>query len=175
MVTPIYRSLIQALNQRRERLGWPIWRLEERAGLSEAHISKLLREDRLGTWATLQFIIDALYPDGCRLKFEPLKPTKITPATISEHQLKILYAYNRHQLATIASVGGFARAAKLTPARRRAIGKMGAKARWAHKRRLQPREPTRRVVSHETGHARPERAVQAFFSETRVEPRPGHE
>lgn len=161
LATPLYRSLMQELDKQRERCGWPIWRLEERAGLSEAHLSKLLREDRLGTWSTIQFIVNALYPGGCRLKLVPLKPRRplYSPASIPPHQLKILYAYNRHLLATICSAGGLARAAKLTPARRRAIGKLAAEARWAHKRRLQPREPTRRVVSRETGHTRPEHAV----------------
>jgi len=138
MATPLYRALLQALDLARERRGWPIWRLEERAGLSEAHLSKLLREDRLGTWSTIQFIADALYPDGCDIKLVPRKPLAFVPATISEHQWKILRAYNRHLLAEIAPAGGRARAASLTRAQRQAIGRSGAKARWAHKRRLNP-------------------------------------
>ena len=138
LATPTYRSLIRELDRQRERRGWPIWKLEERAGLSEAHISKLLREERLATWQTIEFLIAALFPEGCRIKLEPLKPTKLSPASIPEHQLKILTAYSRHLLATIASSGGIARAEKLTRKRRREIGQLGAQARWGHKRKLAP-------------------------------------
>jgi hypothetical protein len=142
LATPTYRSLIRELDRQRERRGWPIWKLEERAGLSESHLTKLLGEVRLGTWSTLELIIDALYPEGCRIKFAPLKPTKISAATIPEHQLKILRAYQRHWLAQIAPAGGYARAEKLTRARRQEIGKLGAQARWRHKRKLAPRAAT---------------------------------
>jgi hypothetical protein len=109
--------------------------------LSEAHLSKLLHEERLGTWQTLEFIIAALFPGGCRVRLEPLKPTKITPASIPEHQLKILRAYQRHVLATLASSGGHARAAALTRAERQAIGRHAMQVRWRRKRKLAPRTP----------------------------------
>jgi hypothetical protein len=140
LATPTYRSLLEELNRQRERRGWPIWRLEERAGLSEAHVSKILREARLATWSTIELMIDALFPGGCRIKLQPLKPRRplYSPASIPPHQLKILYAYNRHLLATIASSGGHARAEKLTRARRQEIGRIAAQARWGHKRKLAP-------------------------------------
>jgi transcriptional regulator with XRE-family HTH domain len=139
LATPSYRSLIAELDRQRERRGWPIWRLEERAGLSEAHLSKLLRGERIATWSTLEFLIAAMFPTGCRLKLEPLKPVRIAPAIIPEHQMKILRAYNRHLLATIASSGGHARAESLTRERRQQIGRIAAQARWGHKRKLAPR------------------------------------
>lgn len=138
MATPLYRALLTTLDRQRERRGWPMWRLEERAGLSEAHLSKLLRGERLGTWATLQFIVDALYPGGVVLKLSPAQPQKplFSPASMSPQQVKILYAYNRHILAQIAPMGGRARAQKLSPERRREIGRIAAAARWKGKRRL---------------------------------------
>jgi hypothetical protein len=138
LATPTYRSLIAEVERQRERRGWPIWKLEQVAGLSEAHISKLLRGERLGTWQTLEFLIAAMFPKGHRIRIEPLKPMKIAPASIPEHHHKILTAYNRHLLATVASSGGHARAEKLTRKRRQEIGKLGAQARWGHKRKLAP-------------------------------------
>jgi hypothetical protein len=139
LATPTYKSLIAELERQRERRGWPIWKLEQVAGLSEAHISKLTRGERIATWPTIEFLIAAMFPTGCRIKLEPLKPIRIAPATIPEHQLKILRAYQRHMLATMASSGGFARAEKLPRARRQEIGRLGAQARWGHKRKLAPR------------------------------------
>jgi transcriptional regulator with XRE-family HTH domain len=140
MATPLYQALLETLDRQRERRGWPMWRLEERAGLSEAHLSKLLRGERLGTWATIQFIADALFPGGVKIKLVAARPERepFAPASMSPQQLKILRAYNRHLLAEIAPMGGRARAKKLTPERRREIGRIAAAARWKAKRRLRP-------------------------------------
>jgi hypothetical protein len=141
---PIYRSLMKAIERARWRRGWPLWKLEEEAMLSDGHVSKLQRNSgrdvgRHATWKTIQQLIGALYPNGAEVALKPCKPDFIATASFPTHQTKLLRAYLVHQLAVIAPLGGHARAAALTPAQRQAISRKGAMKRWAHKRRFVPR------------------------------------
>jgi hypothetical protein len=136
--------MMRAIERARWRRGWPVWKLEQEALLSEGHVSKLQRSrgrdvGRRATWQIVQQLIGALYPNGAEVELKPCKPDFVAAASFPTHQQKLLRAYLTHTLAVIAPLGGFARAAALSPEQRRAIARKGAQARWAHKRRLRPR------------------------------------
>src|SRR6476620_8870690 len=67
-VTSFYRAFMQAIERRRAALGWPMWKLEEQAKLSEGYYSKMLHADsaegRQASWQVLQKVANALWPDG---------------------------------------------------------------------------------------------------------------
>src|SRR5262245_12027177 len=143
---PLYHSLMSAIEHERHRQGLSLVMLEDKAGISEGHLAKLNHPgegqgSRVGTWATLQLIVDALFPDGgATIKLIPHGRVPAS-APISSFKLKILKAYHRQMLAQIAASGGIARMERLTHEQRRDLGRRGAEARWRHKRRLHPRTP----------------------------------
>jgi hypothetical protein len=66
--TALYRSLLLAVERRRLKLGWPMHKLDDAAGSQDGYYSKCLYADtpsgRIARWDTLQWFIDALWPDG---------------------------------------------------------------------------------------------------------------
>src|SRR5262249_16637747 len=71
---PVYLTLMAAIEHRRAVLGWPMWELEERAGLSEGYYSKMLHADnaaqgRQASWSVLQKIVDVMFADKYAIKF----------------------------------------------------------------------------------------------------------
>jgi hypothetical protein len=71
LCTPLYRSLLLAIERRRRQLGWPSSYLDDRAGTQDGYFQKILHADapsgRCARWETLQLVVDALFPDGINL------------------------------------------------------------------------------------------------------------
>jgi hypothetical protein len=67
-VTPAYLDLVRALDRRRHVLGLTHEQLCASAGIGARHWAKYLNPDsisgRVACWATLQRVVDVLYPDG---------------------------------------------------------------------------------------------------------------
>jgi hypothetical protein len=67
-VTPAYLSLVRALDRRRDALGLTHEQLCASSGIGARHWAKYLNPDsisgRVACWATLQKVIDVLYPHG---------------------------------------------------------------------------------------------------------------
>jgi hypothetical protein len=154
-VSPLYFSMMRAIERERHRAGFALWALEERAGLSSGHLAKLNSGKRIASWPTLEYLVAALMPDGATLKLVPRTKAVATGPAIGPHFQKILRAYERRRWAQLAPLGGIARMEKLSPEERRELGRRGAEARWRHKRRLQPRAPNSPVKrGGSNGHTR---------------------
>lgn len=145
--TAIYRAIMLAVDERRQALGWPMWMLDDKAGIADRLYAKLLHADaksgRQAQWATLQDICDALYPDG----FEVLILAKKgqTPADVETFKRKLQHiaatfnAKSRREL--MAEIGRRASPEarrmgrlKIPRSRRKAIAKQAALVRWQRKR-----------------------------------------
>jgi hypothetical protein len=61
------------LERRRLALGWPMWLVDERSGVQSGYYAKMLHAEtssgRNAGWNMLQLVADALYPDGCGVRF----------------------------------------------------------------------------------------------------------
>lgn len=67
-IPEIYRRLLANCERRRIELNWSCERLERAAGLQAGHWGKLKHSDarsgRVARWATLDLVVEALWPDG---------------------------------------------------------------------------------------------------------------
>jgi hypothetical protein len=136
-----YGSLHAALRSRREELNISCETVDRAARLTRAHASKLLAPQPLkkAGWETLSFLLPAL---GARLilaedpqalaqlkKFSTRvvkTPARSVPWGRSGKQTVVSMRFVKR----IARNGGEARARVLSPARKRAIARKAAKARW---------------------------------------------
>lgn len=80
--TALYRQFIDCLKIRKAELGWSFWQLDEKSGAQSGYFAKAFNPDtpsgRVARWETLQWLIDAMYPDrGCRLYLVPDKPLRL--------------------------------------------------------------------------------------------------
>jgi hypothetical protein len=66
--TPLYHEIISRARARIQTLGWPMWRVDEEAGLQAGYTAKMLHPDtasgRIGQWDVLEKLMSALYPHG---------------------------------------------------------------------------------------------------------------
>jgi hypothetical protein len=78
ITTALYRSIMLAVERRRLALGWPMWLVDERSGVQSGYYAKILHAEtisgRNAGWEVLQWVIDALWPDGIGVRFngEPI-------------------------------------------------------------------------------------------------------
>lgn len=78
MTTALYRSLLLAMERRRLKLGWPMWWVDEKSGVQSGYYAKMLYSEtdsgRRANWLMLQYVVDALWPDGIGVVFcgEPI-------------------------------------------------------------------------------------------------------
>lgn len=142
-VPPIYYAVLAELERVRQQFGIPMWKLDDAAGAQSRYFSKALHADtptgRMATWTTLQMFVETLFPEGFSLSIKA-KPGGSLVA--SKHRLSIAFSGARYDLVARqdwmaelskkgARKGGHARAAKLSPKRRRSIARNAAKKRWS--------------------------------------------
>jgi hypothetical protein len=143
--TPFFRTFMMAIERRRVTLGWPMWRLEEAAGLSEGYYSKMLHADsaegRQATWPVLQKVADALWPDGrCTVKVSVQGPDSMLPGAAIKQTNAAFRTYLRGYFIAMGQRGARARNAKLTAAERSEAARRANLAR--QRKRREAAKPT---------------------------------
>src|SRR5262245_514666 len=135
---PVYLTLMAAIEHRRAVLGWPMWELEERAGLSEGYYSKMLHADntpqgRQASWSVLQKIVDVMFQDKYAIKFALVDPDAVLLEARMKKVNEAVRTYLRKYFAVIGALGAARRNEQLSAAQRSAIasraGKIGAQRR----------------------------------------------
>lgn len=122
-----------------------MWKVEEKAGLSEGYYSKMLHADsgdgRRASLERIEQVLDAVFEGAyiarfANQRFDPLLATarlkKINPN---------LRTYFRHHMISIAPLGAQALNAKLTPEQRRANARKASRVRWERHRQLSTPPP----------------------------------
>ena len=143
---PIYMALMAELERRRQKLRWPMWKLDDAAGVPDRYYSKALHADtpsgRVAGWLNIHCLASALYPRGVRVVLIPMK--KRLPATASIVGRKRGVAGTtksappprparfllRSYLRAVAQQAGKARQAQLTKEERRELARFAARKRW---------------------------------------------
>lgn len=157
--TAIYRAIILECERQRIRLGFPMEKFDEFAGLPERYFAKALHPDqksgRQAQWSTMQLIIDALFPTGfdVEIRARPGAPKDYDSLKAKLLQLRATRdaRTQRELMSDLGKKGaqamltkrgsqafkkqrknaGRARALSLSPERRKQIAELGAKARWS--------------------------------------------
>lgn len=142
MATTIYRAIMLECERRRLALGFPMEKFSEYAGLPERYFPKALLADspsgRQAQWATLQVIVDALFPTGfdVEIRARPGAPKDYDSLKAQLLQLRAHHdpRTQRELMSKIGKKGGEAARGKprrkLPRWRRRAIARRAAKKRW---------------------------------------------
>jgi hypothetical protein len=143
--TSIYRTLMQALEYHRIRRGWPMWEMDERAGLSEGYYSKMLHcdapEGRQATWPILQKVANALWPDGrCTVKVSAQGPDSMLPGATIKTTNRAFQTYLRRYFIAMGQRGAKARNERLTPQQRSEAARRANLTR--QKKRREAAKPT---------------------------------
>ena len=130
----VYMAFMTAIERRRARLGWPMWELDEKAGLSEGYYSKMLHagstEGRRASVETLEKVLDAMFQGAYILRFSKVRDDDLLSTARLKKINANLRTYLRHHMITIAPLGAKARVESQTPERRRAIARHAARVRW---------------------------------------------
>lgn len=76
-------ALVSRRKIRKAELGWSFWQLDEKSGAQSGYFAKAFNPDtpsgRVARWETLQWLIDAMYPDrGYRVFIVPDKPMRLS-------------------------------------------------------------------------------------------------
>jgi hypothetical protein len=121
--TSFYCALMAAVEHRRAALGWPMWRVDEEAGISEGYYSKMLHADsaegRRATWEILQKVANALWPEGrCTVRLLAQDPDSMLPGAAIKATNRAFQTYLRSYFISLGRLGAKARNAKLTPEQR---------------------------------------------------------
>jgi hypothetical protein len=136
--TALYNALIAEAEAERQRLRWPMWYLDDRAGSPDGYFSKAKHPDtatgRQATWFSLQLIFDALFPGGFRIKVEPIDPTLTTALARPETKQTARLRASTHWRTSahyrdLGRVGGRSTLAKHGPAHFRNAGRLSGLAR----------------------------------------------
>lgn len=123
--TALYLAVTAQIHARIRRLGITMARCDDLSGLQDGYTAKLLHPDaksgRQANWATLQLLMDAVFPDGVEVILRPLdgrKAEKLVPETNPT-----VDARTRSVMAAMGRKGGLksweVRKAKLTAAEQR--------------------------------------------------------
>lgn len=137
--TSLYLQMIYQLERRRAQLGWPIWMLEDKAGISDGHYAHLITPDSLSgrqaSWKVLQEIATALY-GPVALRLSNASPDRImrVPSCTALTRNHAIQSWMRTRLSEMGLKGGPARAAAMTPEQRSEAARKAAQARWARAR-----------------------------------------
>lgn len=153
-------ELIEVYKARKIALGLTDKWFDENSGLAQGHIGKLLgdgQSKRLGHDSisvinqnmALKFlvVVDEAMAERVRPRWEGReRPERTMPARASKKAIERFQPIIRQQFnQSIASAGGKARHAKLSPAKLRAIGKRAARARWSKKKAARENVPRTEV------------------------------
>jgi hypothetical protein len=131
------------VERRRQALGLPMEKFSEFAGLCDRFYPKALHADkpsgRQVQWATMQVIIDALFPNGFDLEIRA-KPGPIMSESNLKAKLLQLKAIKdpksqRELMSELGKRGAESRRTKLSKARRSAIARRAIKTRWRRERK----------------------------------------
>ena len=118
-------------------LGWPMWKLDERAGTQEGYYAHLLYQDtpsgRCGGWEALQWVIEALGPSGFDVEIRwNNAPPMLTAESMrrSVHSTAVFAkpGLQRKHLREISAKSR--RASHLSPEKHSRIARKAARARW---------------------------------------------
>lgn len=157
----IYLAIVRAVDRRIRTLGWTMEDCDTRAGLPDRYVAKAPHPNtasgRQASWQSLQCLIGALYPNGVRVRLEPLPITDARQLERLRKQepLRKFGGCDRRKfdLLEFSRRGGIAgakaRNEKLTPQRRSAIARKAARARQA---KLTPQE--RAEIARDAARAR---------------------
>lgn len=141
--TPIYRAIMLEVERRRLALGFPMEKFSEYAGVPDRYYPKALHADRpsgrQAQWATLQTIIDALFPTGfdVEIRARPGAPTDYESLKAKLLQLRATKdpRSQRELMRELGRKGGAASRKRMSERERyrlaRRAGKAGAKKRWS--------------------------------------------
>ncbi|MFK8251777.1 hypothetical protein [Ancylobacter terrae] len=133
--TALYLAITAQIHQRIRRLGITMARCDDLSGLQDGYVAKLLHPDtktgRQANWATLQLLVDAVFPDGYDIIIRPRdgrKAEKLVPETNPT-----VDARTRSVMAAMGRKGGLksweVRKAKLTAAEQRLVEENPRRAR----------------------------------------------
>lgn len=133
-MTALYGVLMEAIEYRRATLGWPMWKVEEQAGLSEGYYSKILHaqslEGRRASVETLEKVLDALFEGAYIARFaRPRVDPMLATARLKNINAN-LRTYLRNHMIMIAPMGARALNASMTPEQRRARARHASRVRW---------------------------------------------
>lgn len=132
---PIYRAITLECERRRQQLGWPMWKVDEAAGLNDGHFAKCLHADRSSgrqaSWKILHLIVTALFPEGFDLAMSHKPGGNLTA---EDHRLKIRFAAADHDrisrrklMSELGKRGAAARMLKLGKRERKKIARTASK------------------------------------------------
>lgn len=154
-VVAVYRAIMIAIEERRQQLGLPMWRVDELAGTQDGYYAKALHADapsgRQAQWNTLQLIIDALFPEGVTLRLEAAPSGGVESAPSFKQKLRhITAAFNpktrRELMSEIGRRG--AQIQKQIEATRPGYKSQIIRKGWKTRRR-RAREKRRRGTDHD--------------------------
>jgi hypothetical protein len=140
--TAIYMAIMENCERRRIDLGWPMWKVDDKAGTNDGYYAKALYPNtpsgRQAKWESLQLIVEALYKGGFRVTIEPENPDMLSAPSIdkgpSTNAVVVRHWRHTRHFKQLGQKGGHARMEKLSEAKRIAIAKRAARARWSKKR-----------------------------------------
>lgn len=136
--TRFYLALCEALNSRKEHLGWPYHQCDDRSGLNDGHSAKLLHPNtpsgRQGRWETMQLLVDAMFPKGVRIVLiaegEDMPSALSIPETSPANPAAMRHWRLSRHFRELGRKGGKAYGERTSPAKRKRQARRAAKARW---------------------------------------------
>ncbi len=152
--TPLYESLVWELRKQILDLGITMQQADDVAGLQNGYLGKALHASapsgRQAGWQLLQYLVDAIFAGGFKLTIKPVLPIGEIREAINRK-----LAVQGDKLSGVSSIesarlrgmagkmairdysrfagrkGGQVRSERLSPAKRKAIARKAARARWS--------------------------------------------
>lgn len=148
--SPLYLEIMKQIDRQRRRRGFPSWMVDDLAGTQDGYYQKMLhataRSGRQAGWIQLQYVLDALYPHGVRLKLTPRRKYVQAEARINS---KSRLGPRERKIATrreFARLGGKARWQETKPEERSKLLRAAAQARWAKVNKVKRTDLARMAV-----------------------------
>lgn len=174
--TAIYRAVMLEIERRRIALEWPMDKFSEYAGLPDRYFGKALSMDapsgKQAQWATLQLIMDALFPAGYDLVIRARPGDVMTPENLKAKLLQLRATKDprsqRQLMSDLGRKGAEAsrgkRRRKLPLWKRRAIARRAAKKRWKMPKVVEIKGPNRSAGAMHT--PRPKHPAKTHIPDT---------
>ena len=148
--TAFYLAVIKIVERRIRALGWTMETCDDRSGNQSGYTAKMLHpgtpSGRAAQWQTLQYLLDAIFPDGVRVVITPLRGDKLNRLSMETLSTRRPTDSRKFDIIQLSRRGGLASAAmrmhRLTPEQRSAIASKASRARWE---KLRAEKPTMRV------------------------------
>jgi hypothetical protein len=133
--TEIYRQVVWEIRKHIRLSGMTMQDCDDKSGLNDGHVAHMLHPDtahgRQAKWETLQTLLEAVFPDGFRIKINPIQTgasrvrgkVDLRPHAIGKTPIRDL-------AIEMASRGGRAYAEKTPPEKRKKIARNAALVRW---------------------------------------------